>query len=118
MKIILLDYRGTLDVLTDPVKFVNDLKAKGWITALWSGSSYEDVRREFPGLLEALNQRISKGPLGRDILEDFSYNQIVPSEVVILDDDPGLGKGMAESFNRCKAGLARYIPAEDWQSLL
>ena len=68
MKVILLDYCGTLDLLKDPVKFVNDLKADGWVTALFSGSSYGDIRREFPGLQEAFDQKFSKCMLGVSLL--------------------------------------------------
>jgi len=125
MRIVLLDYQGTLCPRAmeagQAVHFVKDLQSQGDLVYLWTGSSTRDIQRETPGLAEAVDRNRSKWALGREILEELSYPDIRIediSEVVVLDDDPDVGKGMAESFNLVKKGLARYVPAMQWKSLL
>ena len=118
MRVVLLDYQGTLDILEpgQALQFVKDLQARGDFVCLWTGTETRVIQRENPGLAESVDRRVSKWILGREALESLEEHDV--TEVVVVDDDSDMGEGMTGSFNIAKAGIARYVPAKEWKSLL
>lgn len=120
MRIVLLDYQGTMDALTteETLGFVAALKARGDYVVLWTGSGYREIKVGTPGLLEAVERVMNKGILGRDVIEDLGYQGIKVTSAIVVDDSVMVGQGMVDSFNRAKDGMARFIHAEDWKTAL
>jgi PleD family two-component response regulator len=86
MHLILLDYRGTLTTLDDPVAFVRKLKeqrpeAK---VVLCTGSTQYTIQRDHPGLIEAFDEMWTKGFGLVERLEDYDQK---PDKIIVVDDD-------------------------------
>lgn len=111
-----------MDVLEEgwAVTFVQNLQKHGWWVILWTSTSCSTIQRYTPGLAEMVDSFRGKSTLGYEILEHFQdclESDVDTIEVVVLDDDQEIGQGMVDSFNQCKAGIARYLPAKDWKTL-
>ena len=121
-KLALIDYMGTTcPGSMEPgqaVAFVKALQADGYYVVLWSGTDLRDIKADVPGLVESMDRSISKCSLGREILEELGYDDIQVSEVVVLDDSCLGGESMARSFNCARERIARWVHAEDWQTLV
>jgi hypothetical protein len=107
-----------LDKIPEAVKFVQALQDQGDYTILWTGSSISEIQGEIPGLAEIMDRIVRKDRLGRELFEDLSYQDIEVTEVVILDDDPGMGMSMVGSCNFAIPNVARYVNAQDWETLI
>lgn len=121
-RVVLLDYQGTLcPRVMQPgqaLEFVKALQAQGDLVILWTGSSIGGIMDETPNLAESVDRIRSKCSLGREFFEEWDLNDVEATEVVVLDDDRSGGEGMAESFNLVKPGIAKWVPAREWQALI
>ncbi len=84
MRLIILDYKGTLDTHADPKGLVQALVKQGDCVVLWSGTSSRDM---IPGLEEAFTYVFSKGSSLSEVKESVEDQGIVVDKVYLSDDD-------------------------------
>tara|TARA_Y100000310_G_scaffold91693_1_gene89137 strand:- start:2414 stop:2764 length:351 start_codon:yes stop_codon:yes gene_type:complete len=113
MRIIVLDFHGTLTPLPDPVAFVRALQAQGDFVILWSGSPHWEIEKVVPGLLAVVNCVAEKPDMPDKMIDATG---VECDEVIVVDDHPILGHA-AVRFGRVRPEMWRYVPAEDIISL-
>ena len=130
MRVLLLDYSGTLSTLDDPVAFVEKLRAQGDHCILMSGHSPVHITENHPGLVEACHKYKSRVPLTEVVQELTNTHPIFEdpkgplqgiTEVVVVDDF----RGNVNAANRCTVMFqrdhgfpSRGVLTEDIQTLL
>lgn len=96
MRVLLLDWSGTLSTLDDPVAFVEKLKAQGDYCILMSGHFAGTIDKECPGLVDACHRykgRTALAEIVRDLTDTHPYynNPDGPlegiTEIVVVDDN-------------------------------
>ena len=119
MRLLLIDYGGTLTRLKDPVGFINALKAQGDYVVMHTGNDIAMMRKfkDSDDMMRACNRVISKGAGSIELLVSRVPEGI--TEAVIVDDE-SLWESTAETFDVVKAhGWSwRYVYAGNIESLL
>jgi len=97
MKLFIFDLNGTLSRLPSPTVYLTLLRAQeeGCKIVLWSGMDPYEIRRCYPGLLNAVDSLWEKPCRLRMKLETAGWE---PLEVVVVDDDPTLRKAAARGL--------------------
>ncbi len=113
MRIVVLDFKGTLTPLADPLAFVRGLRAQGDYVILWSGSIRSAIEKTIPGLLGEVDRWAEKPEMPDKMIDATG---VECDEVIVVDDHPILGHA-AVRFGRVRPELWRYLPAEDIISL-
>jgi hypothetical protein len=109
MRVVILDFQGTLTPLPDPVAFVQALQAQGDFVILWSGSPTSHIEDRVPGLLDAVDFFLGKPA---SLLDAVKACPQPPTEVVVVDDQEYIGYA-ATRYGRTRPEEWRYVPAAD-----
>ena len=107
---VVLDYRGTLDMLADPKAFVQALKDKGYFTVLFTGSSNSTIDAAFPGLLESFDSVYSKFTFFYDLTYDLAREGIKSG--VLVDDEAFMKSPIEDKARVEKSWRWRFVQAE------
>lgn len=115
MRVVILDYQGTLTTLPDPVGFVKALNAQGDFTVLYSGSGDYEIQAGTPGLLEAVRAKHDKPASLRDIYLKLLEVRLDITSIVLVDDDDFAPKLVRRTRLDCPVS---YLPPERMHELL
>lgn len=87
MRLVILDYHGTLSCHNNPKELVTKLRARGDCVVMWSGGG-RDIP---PELMDLCTYVISKYSTLKEVFETVqaqpAWSSIKPTEVFISDDD-------------------------------
>ncbi len=113
MRVVVLDFHGTLTLLPEPLAFVRSLREQGDYVVLWTGSPRSTVREVVPGLLEEVDSVVCKPDMPGTAID---RSGVEFDEVVVVDDQPALGNCAVRS-GRVRPELWRFVPAENIRRL-
>lgn len=109
MRVVVLDFQGTLTPLPDPLTFVRELRAQGDFVILWSGSLPSTIEEQVPGLLDEIDSLAEKPEMPSTFIDAAG---VTCDEVVVVDDEQILGRA-ALRFGRGRPESWRFVSAED-----
>lgn len=115
MRLIFLDYGGTLECLPDPVAFVYGLKAQGDMPILFTGSPLDVIQKAHPGLTEAVDHIVRKASIHGDQYVEFAPEA---KELVFVDNEPWYLSWVADIDQYDEDRTWRVVPADQAHTLL
>lgn len=113
MHLMILDFNGTLTRVSDPVAFVERLKAKGYVPVILTGSTSEDIDSTYPGLLSAVRDVFLKPMPFAKILSEL---QLPVEAVTVVDDEPMIEKVVTKTAAR-RSEEWTFVPADRIEEL-
>lgn len=111
-----LDYRGTLDTLGDPVSFVRALKVRypHAKVVIWTNAK-ESIATMHPCLLEAVDACIEKPFAVQDTLGRLGWSF---ESLIFVDDDPDMRRMLKRTFRHLTTEQCRILTPSDMGDLL
>lgn len=87
MHLFIFDFSGTLAALKDPARYVLDLKQKhpAAKVVLYTGMDHNEIRRECPGLLDAVDEMWQK-----PLIITTKMGGLDIDRLIVVDDDPDM----------------------------
>jgi hydrogenase maturation factor len=114
MRVLIIDFQGTLTTVPNPLDFVASLQGQGDYVVLHSGSSLMDIEERAHGLLNAVDDFVEKPTNPRFVLTSLTG----VTEVIVCDDEKFLGEALVRFGKRESKAPWRFLHADQIAQLL
>lgn len=123
MRVILLDYGGTLNQMMNPTGFVQWLVSQGDFPVLFTGTAHQVIDHNHPRLRQTVKRCLAKGRVRLKDLPDPKVFPLPPGETlteVVLVDDEYDAQVLIQDLNEVRHGGAtwRFLHAQEILTLL